>query len=349
MTRGKIRKQTANVGTNADEDGKQGKLTNELGQSGPEAPELAEELTTEAPQIQGKMSDLQAVLHEIREFRRETVDSLNGIREDLRKTNDRINEAERRIGEAEERVLSIEEATCELIKLQKKLEDKQIDQEGRARRDNIHLHGIKEGAENGATSVSAFVEALLREKLAVPPTFPISVERAHRVLGPRPPEGAPPRSIVAKFLSYKCKEEIIKQAWEKKGFLYEGQRVYVDHDYASEVMRKRKEYVEAKRVLRENKIRFQTPFPAKLRVFYEGETRLYNSAAEATKDMAEKGFKVRIVKSAEDPMEKMQRQMWRSIQATGRKNQAEASSLGYKEKLQAFRRSTEGDDRERFG
>lgn len=272
-------------------------------------------------------------------------DSLNGIREDLRKTNDRINEAERRIGEAEERVLSIEEATCELIKLQKKLEDKQIDQEGRARQNNIRPHGIKEGAENGATSVSAFMEALLREKLAVPPTFPINVERAHRALGPRPPENAPPRSIVAKFLSYKCKEEIIKQAWEKKGFPYEGQRVYVDHDNAPEVMKKRKEYAEAKRVLRENKIRFQTPF----RVFYEGETRLYNSAAEATKDMVEKGFQVHIVKSAEDPMEKMQRWMWRSIQARGRKDQPEASSLGYKEKLQAFRRPTEADDQERFG
>lgn len=320
----------------------QAKLTAELTRSGPEAPELTEELAPETPHPQGQMADLQEVLREIKEFRCETMDSLNGIREDLKRTNARINEAERRIGDAEERVVSIEEVTCELIKLQKKLEDKQIDQEGRARRDNVRLHGIVEGAENGATSVSAFVEDLLREKLALPPAFQLDVERAHRALGPRPPEGAPPRSIVVKFLSYKCKEEIIKRAWEKKGFLYKGQRVYVDHDYAPEVMKKRKEYAEAKRVLRERKIRFQTPFPAKLRVFFEGETRIYNSASEATKDMADRGFEVRIVKPVEDPLQKLQSRMWRSIQATGRTREDQTStSLGYKEKLQVFRRSTE--------
>lgn len=117
--------------------------------------------------------------------------------------------------------------------------------------------------------------------------------------------------------------------------------MYVDHDYAPEVMKKRKEYAEAKRVLRENKIRFQTPFPAKFRVFYEGDTCLYNSAAEATSDMVERGFRVRIVKPAVDPLEKIQRRMWRSCRGAGRQDQAETSIVGYKEKLQAFRRSTE--------
>ncbi|MEQ2216851.1 hypothetical protein XENOCAPTIV_023648 [Xenoophorus captivus] len=36
---------------------------------------------------------------------------------------------------------------------------------------------------------------------------------------------------------------------------------------------------------REKKIKFQTPFPAKLRVFYENDTCVYNFTAEATKDM----------------------------------------------------------------
>lgn len=99
---------------------------------------------------------------------------------------------------------------------------------------------------------------------------------------------------------------------------------------------------EAKRVLRENRIRFQTPFPAKFRVFYEGDTCLYNSAAEATRDMVERGFPVRIVKTAVDPLEKIQRRMWRSSRGAGRQeDQGETSSLRYKEKLQAFRRSTE--------
>ena len=104
---------------------------------------------------------MEAVLREIKEFRRETANSLNDIKEDLRKTNRRSDEAERRIGDTEERVQSVEEVACELIKLQRQLQEKQPDQEGRNRRDNIRLHGIKEGAENGAELMSRFVEGLL--------------------------------------------------------------------------------------------------------------------------------------------------------------------------------------------
>ncbi|CAL9702102.1 unnamed protein product [Knipowitschia caucasica] len=252
-----------------------------------------------------------------------------------------IDETEKRIGDTEERIQYMEEATCELIQFCKKLKEKQVDQEGRARRDNVRLHGIKEGAEKDAESVSAFVETLLKEKLELPVAYELGVERAHRSLSPRPADGVPPRSIIAKLSSYKCKEDIIKKAWEKKGFVFEGCRVYIDHDYAPEVIKMRKEYSEAKKVLRDKKIRFHTPFPSKFRVFYEGETRLYNSAAEATRDMADRGLQVRVVKAAIDPMENIQRRMWHTAQRAGRQDQGKTLEMGFKEKLQAFRRSSE--------
>ena len=102
--------------------------------------------------------------------------------------------------------------------------------------------------------------------------------------------------------------------------------MYVDHDYAPDVMKKRKEYTEVKKVLKEKKVRFQTPFPARLRVFYEEETRIYNSATEATKDMAARGFQVRIVKPADDPTEKILCQMW---QPAHRQNRSDQVSVGY--------------------
>lgn len=64
---------------------------------------------------------------------------------------------------------------------------------------------------------------------------------------------------------------------------------WTDHDYALEILRKRKEYT--KKVLREKKYTSK-PFPAKLRVFYEGEICVYNTAEEATKDMVRRGFQV---------------------------------------------------------
>ncbi|KAL7402479.1 hypothetical protein ABVT39_015418 [Epinephelus coioides] len=62
-------------------------------------------------------------------------------------TNSRVDEAENRIAEAEQRVQRMEEAMAELLTMQEKLEARLTDQEGRARRENIRLHGIAEGAE----------------------------------------------------------------------------------------------------------------------------------------------------------------------------------------------------------
>lgn len=79
----------------------------------------------------------------------------------------------------------------------------------------------------------------------------------------------------------------MQTAWRKKGFVWQERKVNIDHDYAPEVLRNRKEYNEAKKLLKENMIKLQTPFPAKLRVFFPDAIRVYNTAEEATKDLAD--------------------------------------------------------------
>lgn len=159
-----------------------------------------------------------------------------------------------------------------------------------------------------------FVENLLRKKLDLPPSLELKIERAHRALVSHPPKDSPPRSIVIKLQSFRSKEELIEIAWQKKGFMYEGRKVFLDHDYVPEILRKRKEYMEAKKVQRDKNICFQTPFPAKLRLFYEGETRIYNMAEEAMKDMAARGLQVEIMKLA-NRTELIKRLMWTTIRA----------------------------------
>lgn len=291
-------------------------------------------------QVDADMANLHTILQELREFRRENAETLQEIREDIKVTNNRLDEAEMRISETEDRVQGLEEAMRELLKLQAKMEDKLTDQEGRARRDNIRIHGITEESESNSTSMITFVEKLLKEKLELPHTDDLKIERAHRALGPKPPADAPPRSIVVKFSSSKTKEEILKQVWRKKGFLYKEKKVFVDHDYAPETLRKRREYAEAKKVLRENNIRFQTPFPARLRVFYEGATCLYNSAEEATQDMVKRGLSVTIYNPPGSWADRVKNLMWcKTRTARGGEQQPEPRRDGYKKKLDSFRRA----------
>ncbi|KAL0175069.1 hypothetical protein M9458_031037, partial [Cirrhinus mrigala] len=82
-------------------------------------------------------------------------------------------------------------------------------------------------------------------------------------------------------------------------------------------LKKRKEYAQAKTVLKEKKIRFQTPYPAKLRVFYEGETVLYNSAEEATKDMKARGLQVDVIRPQQTLLERLQRRTWTTKRGRG--------------------------------
>lgn len=64
------------------------------------------------------------------------------------------------------------------------MEAKLIDQEGRARRDNIQIYGIPEDAEG--YNVSFFLVNLLKELLGFPPDTELKIERAHRAPVPKP-------------------------------------------------------------------------------------------------------------------------------------------------------------------
>lgn len=122
--------------------------------------------------------------------------------------------------------------------------------------------------------MTGFLDNLLKTSLEFPRDGDLKIERAHRALAPKPTDPkSRPHSIVVKFGSWRTKEEVIKRAWQKKVVFYDNVCFYVDHDFPSEVLKKRNEYAKAKRVLKEKQIRFQTPCPAKMRIFYEGCSR----------------------------------------------------------------------------
>ena len=123
-----------------------------------------------------------------------------------------MEEAEERIDTAETRIQAWEEVVSVLVKPQEQTEAKLTDLKGRSSRENVRIYGVKEGAEDGTTSLTAFVEELLMSGLELPPSTALNIERVHRALGPKPPPDAPPRTLVAKFSSYRMKEDVLKKA-----------------------------------------------------------------------------------------------------------------------------------------
>ena len=245
-------------------------------------------------------ASLQGILNEIREFRRDSRTQLSDIKQELKRANDRLDEVEGRIDDTEAVLQATSALVKRLTKRQASLEARLIDQEARARRDNLRIYGIPE--EKEGSDMAGFLDNLLKTSLDFPPDGDLKIERAHRALAPKPtgPQ-AKPRSIVVRFGSWRTKEEVIRRAWQKKTVFYDNVRFYVDHDFPPEVLKKRSEYAEAKKVLKERHIKFQTPYPAKMRIFYDDGTRLFQDAAEATRDMSTRGFPVAVVKSPVTP------------------------------------------------
>lgn len=288
------------------------------------------------------MASIDVVLQELRDFRQENSVSLGEIKEEMSKMSERMDEAEGRIEKTEERIQNTEDAMTEIIKIQIRLEDKLMDLESRTRRENIRIYGVPETAERDSPTMSDFVEKLLCDGLELSQDeLDICIERAHRSLGPPPPDDAPPRSIIVKFLSFKTKELLLRKAWQKKGFTWNGKQISLDHDYPPLILKRRKEYAEVRKILKEQKIPFQTLFPARLKVKYTEETKIYNTAAEATADMSRRGYAVKVIRSPETALEQVKQMTWTRVgRGAGSSATNKRRDPVYKDKLRAFKRTS---------
>lgn len=86
-----------------------------------------------------------------------------------------------------------------------------------------------------------YIEELVGRELTLPERTDLLIQRAHRVAARRPGPGETPRSVIVNFLRFDTKEEILKQAWQKRIKL-NNTPLFFDHDYAAEVVQKRKAY-----------------------------------------------------------------------------------------------------------
>lgn len=84
-------------------------------------------LTDEGEQVSNTSLDL--ILRELREFRKDNGEQLKGIREDINKTNKRVEEAEERIKDTETRIQTSEETVTEMLKLHIEMDAKLMDLE----------------------------------------------------------------------------------------------------------------------------------------------------------------------------------------------------------------------------
>lgn len=221
---------------------------------------------------------------------------------------------EDRLGKTDDRTMRLERSAAFLLHQTAKLTAKCDDMESRQRRNNIRIHGIPEGAEKD--EAIGFVTSLIKSVLQLPDDMEINIERAHRSLAAKPKDRtAPPRAIIVRFLDYKVKDYVIRQAWKQKT-TYEGQNIYFNQDYTAEVQKKRKQVRDVIKKLKEKNVKAQSPYPAQLKIFLDSGTKTFTTLTEAAPMLKDMGIYVE-----EDRMEGLRQRItkegWGT--ATGRK------------------------------
>ena len=156
----------------------------------------------------------------------EVKDLKRGVRQPVETANSHRKDEELKITSYDKRAKETDERV-------KNLEAKTDDLENRSRRCNLCFDGVTEDTNESWSTTEKKIQDIITTKLNIQ-MDEFTIERAHRV-GRRNATGKP-RTIVAKFNSYKVKESILKS---KKGL--KGTNVYVREDFSQKILAKRKE------------------------------------------------------------------------------------------------------------
>ncbi|CAL1594739.1 unnamed protein product [Knipowitschia caucasica] len=270
-----------------------------------ELAEATEELTTAKAImcLSNKMTEMKdEIKQELAHFKTEINQKLLNITADIRNQGTRLAESEQRIGELESANKDLRDALLHSVKQQKTLMTKMTDLEGRSRRNNLRVYNISENAEG--SSMSSFMDTFLKRELSLREEEDLQIQRAHRSLGPKPQDKHAARSILVNFQRFDMKDKVLRAAWAKK-IIFDGKVITFANDMPTEINNKMKEYKDIKKSLKEAKIRFQTPYPAKLRVHWEDGPRVYKTAKEAAEDARKRGLSVEIPRSSDTDWEQV--------------------------------------------
>lgn len=231
------------------------------------------------------------ILAELKSFRRENNDQMTEITSAITSLEQSVEKMGERLTHAEDRINQVEEGSARsarllgyLLRRERQLEDRCEELENFTRRNNLRVYGIKEGSERG--DMVQWTSSFLRDLLELPLDTVLQIERAHRSLQQKPGDEDPPRSLIVRFVNHQEKQLVLTKAWNTKNLQYNGRKIYMDHDYSPALQKRRREYVEIKKQLKDRNIKFQTPYPAKLKVHLKDGIQTYTSAWEAAEDLA---------------------------------------------------------------
>ena len=147
----------------------------------------------------------------------------------------------------------------------------------RSKRQNLRVIGVPEGMEGDDARL--FMTSLFKKVTGDAQLETLELDRAHRSLGPKPPQGS--RPFIVRFHKYSHKERVLMWAKRNRDVTYQGHSIRIFEDFSAALAKKRAAFNKVKSMLFKDGIRFGLLYPARLRVSMNGQTRMFDSADEA--------------------------------------------------------------------
>lgn len=150
-------------------------------------------------------------------------------------------------------------------------------QEDRARRDNIRIIGVPEGAEKD--NMLAYITS------SIPTWFPklaggqFEIMRAHRI-GLTRTDRSGPRTIICKMLRFTDRDRIL-QASRESPLMINGRNIRFSADYSNFTVTRRQAFSEVMDVARKQGYRAFLLYPARLKLTRGGEDHLFDEPTKA--------------------------------------------------------------------
>lgn len=244
--------------------------------------ELAGFKTEICSTVEVKIADATTVLRgELANLRAENDTAITTLRIKMEEHGQELQELAETANSSAETIRDLETSVEKLREQVSFLTEKCVDLEGRSKRMNLTVAGLKEGSEAGP-SMREFAALLLKEALDLEET-PL-IDRAHRALRRKPGDAEPPRHLIIKVHYCHTYEDIMKKVMGTREIFFRGRKIRIFRDLPPEVAKRRATFTAVRRMLRDKPgIRYGLLYPAKLRLTHGGTEKFFTDPEEATR------------------------------------------------------------------
>jgi chromosome segregation ATPase len=227
------------------------------------------------------IQDLKVEIETIKKSQRETTPEIENLGKgsggrDASITN-RIQKIEEKISGAEDTIESIDTTIKENAKCKKLLTQNIQEIQDTVRRPNQRIIGLEENEDSQLKGPVNLFNQIIEENFSnLKKEMPMNIKESYRTPNRMDQKRNSSQHIIIKTPNAQNKERILKTVKGKGQVTYEGRPIRITQDVSPNILKARRSQTYVIQTLREHQCQARLPYPAKLSININGETKIFH-------------------------------------------------------------------------